>query len=149
VDLMHKHTFIGVRTFSIIVPLLCPLTVFFLKCSTYLKPNSVPIVLHYLFSRHSLFSNFRKRTHFSERKSDSVHRRKNEQVCSVGLSSQVVSHSFRLRTETNSDCASFLLGIQEDGQWAKYNTPLSGPMRRSLIIILYCIFILHYGYPLL
>jgi len=43
----------------------------------------------------------------------------------------------------------FLFGIQEDVQWSKCNTPLSEPMRIHVTIILYCIFILHYGYPLL
>jgi hypothetical protein len=61
---MHEYTFICVRTFSVIVPFLCPLTVIFLKCSTYLKPNSVPIVLHFLFSRHSPLSDFRNRKHY-------------------------------------------------------------------------------------
>jgi hypothetical protein len=62
--LMHKYTFICVRTFSIVVPFLCPLTVIFLKCSTYLKPNSVLIVLHFLFSRHYPLSNVRNRKHY-------------------------------------------------------------------------------------
>jgi len=63
-DLMHECTFICVRTFSIIVPFLCPLTVIFLKCSAYLKPNSVPIVLQFLFSRHCPLSNVRNRKHY-------------------------------------------------------------------------------------
>jgi len=63
-NLMHEYTFICVRTFSIIVPFLCPLTVIFLKCSTYLKPNSVPIVLHCLFSRQFPLSKVRNRKHY-------------------------------------------------------------------------------------
>jgi hypothetical protein len=62
-DLMHEYTFICIRTFSIIVPFLCPPTVIFLKCSTYLKPKSIPIVLHCLFSRRPLF-NVRNRKHY-------------------------------------------------------------------------------------
>jgi hypothetical protein len=103
-DLLHECTFICVRTFSIIVPFLCPLTAIVLKYSTYSKPNSVPIVLDCLISRHSLFSNVRNRTHYFGKQNNSIHRRRNEQVCSVGASSQVGSQSFRLRTETNSDC---------------------------------------------
>jgi len=36
----------------------------------------------------------------------------------------------------------FLYGIQEDGQCAKCNTPLSEPMRINVTVIVYCIFAL-------
>lgn len=76
---------------------------YFLEVLDISETNSVPLVLHYLFPTHYLFSNFWNRTRYFGKQNDSFHRRRNEQVCSVWPSSLVGSKSFHLRKETNSD----------------------------------------------